>query len=401
MNLSEQAKQAILNDVTAALRVMLLEGGFGTTKGNALQCVAKVAKQAHKYGDPWLSQSDGFTIVFSEIADYVSDLEPDYTKRSEISGQFLDVVGKAGVDLVADRIVTFIESIPRTYEFYFPLAGVTLDEDPKDIQVTPSVRIGERRDDAPGGLLGAMFDNASPYIIITSKGFDSYSGGSSAVVSAFSTLKRFCYAATILGLIRQDTLPTPAFSMEPIIVKNYEVVDCGRDANAIGQRRLPMTLGSELQRLQVSDEARDLENALTPLIQSVGLCKLIEPQIHNEDQQIRSMQISTEWAFDSLAAEDDRLALMQTTIALEALLGEELDEKSPLTQALSDRCAYLLGKNYKERKNLRDGFRKLYRVRSNLVHGKRSTLQDDDIGILDWAKTVHKACLALEARNLN
>ena len=48
-----------------------------------------------------------------------------------------------------------------------------------------------------------------------------------------------------------------------------------------------------------------------------------------------------------------------------------------LQNKLADRCAYLLGKNFSERKKIKEKFIKLYKTRSELIHGRKAELDEE------------------------
>jgi len=67
-------------------------------------------------------------------------------------------------------------------------------------------------------------------------------------------------------------------------------------------------------------------------------------------------------------------------IALESLL---IFGKEGITNNISERAAFLLGKNYKERKDIKAEIRDLYKKRSDIVHhGKCKNMTKKDIDIL-------------------
>lgn len=59
-----------------------------------------------------------------------------------------------------------------------------------------------------------------------------------------------------------------------------------------------------------------------------------------------------------------------------------------LTNTLADRCAYLLGDSIPKRRNIRENFKKLYDVRSKLVHGRKASLDDEQSKFLGFAQSV-------------
>lgn len=85
--------------------------------------------------------------------------------------------------------------------------------------------------------------------------------------------------------------------------------------------------------------------------------------------------LAGEWLFDSYLGKNELLSFVQTAVAMEILLGE--DSKSDILgigELLRNRCAYLIGKTYDERKEILEAFNKIYGVRSKIVHRGKSTL---------------------------
>jgi hypothetical protein len=84
-----------------------------------------------------------------------------------------------------------------------------------------------------------------------------------------------------------------------------------------------------------------------------------------------------EWYIDSVISDASTVKFVQICIGLESLLGDERDD-APLTMTLADRCAYLLAKNMKHRSNIRERFKKMYAVRSKIIHGSARNLRDNE-----------------------
>ena len=110
------------------------------------------------------------------------------------------------------------------------------------------------------------------------------------------------------------------------------------------------------------------------------------PEENNDTLPIKT---AIEWAFDSEINENDTVSFLQICLGLEAILGYELDHKEqPLSKTLADRCAYLIGMNIQERKRIKDDFKKLYDLRSKLVHGRAVRLHDNEKVYLNWGKEI-------------
>ncbi len=79
-------------------------------------------------------------------------------------------------------------------------------------------------------------------------------------------------------------------------------------------------------------------------------------------------------------------AVLQATIAIEVLLGDrKAAEGVGLTNLLSSRCAYLLGRSTNHRQKIEGDFRKVYELRSQIVHEGRHVTKIEDRPTLNLA----------------
>ena len=94
-------------------------------------------------------------------------------------------------------------------------------------------------------------------------------------------------------------------------------------------------------------------------------------RIESGEERILSAAL---WSFEARIDSSPTSSFIKTCIALEALLGEDSD-RSNLTDKLAIKYSYLLGRNAQERKKIEADFKKIYHLRSKLVHGslKNST----------------------------
>lgn len=91
-------------------------------------------------------------------------------------------------------------------------------------------------------------------------------------------------------------------------------------------------------------------------------------------------------------------ALLQATIAIEVMLGDrKASEGIGLTNLLESRCAFLLGKSSVHRAEIAANFRKIYDLRSQVVHDGRHSLRTGDREIVTLAT---KLCAAIINREL-
>jgi hypothetical protein len=96
-------------------------------------------------------------------------------------------------------------------------------------------------------------------------------------------------------------------------------------------------------------------------------------------KEVERVRNALEWFLNGLIEKRNSFSFIQLTIAAESLLG---DPKShyDITDRLSDRCAYLIGENALERREIKKNFRDAYDIRSRILHeGKVSFDKNDKV----------------------
>ena len=100
------------------------------------------------------------------------------------------------------------------------------------------------------------------------------------------------------------------------------------------------------------------------------------------------------WYFEAEAAADSRLKVIQFATVLEILLGQKLNDRDDgseeldssnqvsLTTLMADRCAFALGNKDEERKLYYKKFKKVYNLRSRILHDGHEAVSRKDIIIL-------------------
>ncbi len=89
----------------------------------------------------------------------------------------------------------------------------------------------------------------------------------------------------------------------------------------------------------------------------------------------KNLFLSAQWLIDGHCGHDELLRFVQTTIVVEALLGDRAaTDVVGLTELLANRCAYLVATTRAEREQLIKQFRTIYDVRSAIVHGGKTHL---------------------------
>jgi len=92
-------------------------------------------------------------------------------------------------------------------------------------------------------------------------------------------------------------------------------------------------------------------------------------------------------------------ALLEATIAIEVILGDKkASEGIAISNLLGSRCAFLLGTSTASRDTIMAVFRKIYDLRSQIVHEGRHTLQAGDRHTVNSALTLCGRIIAKELK---
>lgn len=140
----------------------------------------------------------------------------------------------------------------------------------------------------------------------------------------------------------------------------------------------------------------DSENFPQLFSDKMSTATLLIKHAENSNEDAVRIVSALDWAFDCKATKNLEMAFLNTCFGLESLLGETGDEKIPLTEALADRCAYLISKTTSDRKKVKVHFRKIYQLRSKIVHGKTNYLTEDQRETVDLAWAFLFASLVCE-----
>jgi hypothetical protein len=89
--------------------------------------------------------------------------------------------------------------------------------------------------------------------------------------------------------------------------------------------------------------------------------------------------LASRWLFDSYCGHDELLSFVQAAVVMEILMGDKTQsDLIGLGQLLANRCAYLIATTHSQRQEVLDDFKKIYGVRSSIVHQGKTRLSYDE-----------------------
>lgn len=150
----------------------------------------------------------------------------------------------------------------------------------------------------------------------------------------------------------------------------------------------------ELVETQQSPEYTKIVNLHTEKCERL-IARIVSAFGNND--HCRKIQVSALWLYRSYLNTRPLDAILESTIALEVLLGDrEMADRIGLTKLLANRCAYLIGKTQSQRLQIIDDFQKVYRFRSEIVHSGLHTISREHRDLSSLARSLAEKVIRKE-----
>ena len=321
-------------------------------------------------------------------------------------------------DILADKILGLYETYPRSYSILFPLnlekneklGTHSLNSDVDLIEIdreSPllSYSLGQVEStlSALAGLGEVrpkpLFKVGQHLLKINTSGYGERSVDDSAIANAISFIKGLIFISKSFEVVKCEG-NWLRWQDENVLYGKCFVVDNDDPDGNIKAVDLPQELQEHFacyyvgkkQETDIRGEKVDFRlHILSIASQILGSDT---PKENNE-----ALSTALVWALDSLSSKNQTVSFIQLCISLEALLGDEHGAES-LSKTLADRCAYLLGKTPMERREIREKFSDLYRLRSKLVHGRKRQIDSESREALFWGNKIISRLIKKEVSNL-
>jgi len=397
--INPKAIEAMQRHLNEALNGCQIESGWPLYQSYR-STFLRFSKEALKIKGKWLRFTTLFDIFIEELRTVMKEYFP---KRDEISGPLTNLLRPETIDQIVKKILGTVESIPRSYHIYIPLPAATLGVE--EVAFTSDIALIEIHDKekVPGGyrqrtaipfsLDSISLEMDKPYLRFASTGYAGTSIDDSAYESALSKFKQFVYLGIMFKFLEKHEVLTSLFFGSP----HHEAIplDLEDPEHLKAHAQLPNNIADLIDRISIVHDFDVMKEVKES--GKVGIEKLLHNQLRdpinlltrkNTDILSAPIRSAVEWAFDANNTENPTVSFIQTCIGLEAILGEDIDQEAPLTATLADRCAYLFGSDSAKRKIIRTNFRKLYSIRSKLVHGRVITLSEEETNFISWGNKV-------------
>jgi hypothetical protein len=363
----------------------------------------------------------------SIILDFCTKNLPEVKDRQSLNGKLLDVTENKKEEIV-ESILNYLEGFPYNYEVFVDM-GKGLKEHFEELEVIEGIKIknfnGDEtylNDDKDKRKARLFFDEPTLYkdkcyLVLTQSGHFSNDLTKKTVIDTYSKLKKILYIGHSTGTIIENKrfLAFYRRGRSDLVYRNLEFepdrIFKLESTSDLAEYSHKLTFNPELKEkkkmgllsglLGNKDESDEPEfyNWKESNDEFLSLCKkLLSPNV--DSIKVEPVNRAIEWAFNALYTQDVNLAFIQSCMALEAILGDNLSSKKALHETLADRFAYSIGTNNANRRTHRKNFLEIYDMRSKIVHGSSTHIQHDKIYLSNWANKVLEYLIKKEIKNL-
>lgn len=339
--------------------------------------------------EDYISESPIFDFVYGTLSKKINEGVEYDSEHPDEPLTFLDDYND--LSLVAGNLVDEFDSLPWKYAFTFNLGSSITEYVAQELtEIAPDIKLlkarGELTERFPlnsgipgrdrylhgGGLLGlagpAEWKEGSLYVQINANGFVGKYISTTPENQSIDTFKSF------LGLMLAMRALRVSYSYSSSTIKNrYYIHKETTSWDIDDSNELDGDFSKTISDLRLDDLDGSLDSDEKKRGFVSNRLKLISKALSKGEAE--KLRLAGKWLFDSYCGNNELLSFIQTTVSLEILLGEKaVSDLMGLGELLRNRCAYLIGNTHSQREEILDDFKKIYDIRSKIVHRGKSQL---------------------------
>lgn len=301
------------------------------------------------------------------------------------------------LDTLADQILDQL-TFQRDYWFDFPLPQIDITD---DIELSSTVVLVRNTIKEQQGLFGPVVaPGGGAMLRVRGRGYVYGSRSQSAYLDALRKVKWTLQIATLENYLIRVPRRKSALALaiggneQQEIYQAKWISDLPRSSDFC-RVDLSSGLSKYLSEITFANGAWKAQQAESLQYYVGNLLNTVQDPI--AEKNVTSIRRSLEWAFDARIDEDEHMRFIKTCIGLEAAISEQSEEIG-ITEQLADRCAFLLDKTSTARVETRTLMRKVYQLRSKLVHGVAAGLSEPERNLARQAEKILTSVLRTELK---
>jgi hypothetical protein len=343
--------------------------------------------------------------VFSFLFDSICrELHENFRYNLDKKGTLLkDISGYDDLNRVAERLIDDLESLPWSFLISLELptsigkplrsilpsyvlgSNVSLVCPDEEYDKTYSLHsLMDGRNDLLGigtGLLGLnkprKWNTETTYLQVATEGFIGYFCKTTPLDDAIAAIKSFLGLALAVRLFQfNEKKAEPLFDFPQ--KKDFIVHRKVSEGYEIwSMHELASDLPEAIARLEIHNLHRQLEQ--DKVSEWIRNRLLIISRAFLYPTKSERILLAAQWLLDSYIGKNELLSFVQSTVAMEIMLGEEAkSDVIGIGELLRNRCAYLIGESHDQRVMILKDFDQIYAVRSRIVHRGKSRLNNEE-----------------------
>lgn len=366
---------------------------------DAYDHIEAILKELHKQKNKktnFIYHLDIFTIIYNQLFTVIKTI-PNSTLSNTL-GNILDV---PTIEELTNKTLDFLIQIPRTYSICFDIplfkGDLLIQLENSSIYFSFEALVETNYLKSLMSIRPNNIHTIPSGLTCTAQGY-CYNVKNDTFKQALSLLKIITQQGFFKKIFLKNInkknagyLPKSLSNEGKNIPLYYAHIKDELDGSTL-KSELPDYVSCFLDKLKINSNHQFISNRLETELKKFFLsCNLIA---YNEDRSVKSIKSAIEWTFDSYANEeyDNSMAFLQICFGLEALFTENeadaKEEKPSIISTLSIKCAYLIAKSIKERKLIVEKIKEIYRIRSNLVHGRQNSLTAQELNLFFYARNL-------------
>ncbi len=308
------------------------------------------------------------------------------------------------IEATSQRLVDEFNTLPWKYRFTLDIKSTLSPyfSDNSVFNITDTIRVVKPDENfitehplegydgiASRGLLGLAnfipreWKEDSLYLQIDTDGFIGKYVSTQTTEAVLSNVKAFCGLSIALRLLKVEHTYHPATPKMHLIAHKWNssqwLFDESEELNDDASRAISDLSFHDLDGHLDTDTKK--ASWIKSKLEDIGV-------VFNNFEKSEKIILAGQWFFDSYSGRNELLSFIQTIVSLEILLGDKASsDVVGLGELLRNRCAYLIGKTHDQRKDILDNFKKIYDIRSKIVHRGKSKLTLEERGLfktLQW-----------------
>lgn len=294
-----------------------------------------------------------------------------------------------------DYLFGYFTALPHEYKVAIPLHNLdipTFNGDPNKIEVL-DLGLGLGHEESPFNLVTNRYLRLSGSGYLTHKNntheIKTYLQDFNVFLYVFMTNRIFTTKSKLLiyKYRFEETLPGRTKNI-PILTARIK----NKSHDQITENYvLPLQISNFLDDLKINENKKHL---------SIEKLSFINSLINDSSEPAMYIKSAMDWYMNSQMVMDETMSFIQICMGLEALLGDKREQGVGITQTLSDRCSYLIGKGMDDREEIKKQLKKAYELRSAIVHGLKNRINASEKEYVNNATLFLRRAIKVECQYL-